>query len=144
MEKEYRDAVEFLVVYIHEAHAVDGAAPMGMGGKGRFGDGPLVEEPVTLAERKAIAQTCSGTLDMSPLRMLVDDMKDTAATAYAAHPDRLYLVGRDGKLVYAGGRGPMGFRPDELEDSIREMLGLEPKKRERSGGAKFGGRRRER
>lgn len=37
--------------------------------------------------------------------------------------DRLYLVGRDGRLTYAGGRGPMGFEPDELEAAIRVELG---------------------
>ena len=39
-----------------------------------------------------------------------------------ALPDRLYLVGKDGKITYAGGRGPRGFKPDELEDAIREEL----------------------
>ena len=113
------------MVYIHEAHAIDGKAPIA--------GGPVVEEPVTLDERKAIAQTCSGALDMSPLPMLVDDMKDTTATAYAAHPDRLYLVGKNGKIAYTGGRGPRGFNPDELEAWIRKELGLKPKKAEAAG-----------
>ena len=126
--------MEFLVVYIREAHALDGAMPMG--GKGA----PLVEEPLSIEERREVARACSGALDMSPLRMLIDDMKDTACKAYAAWPDRLYLVGVDGLVAFAGARGPRGFQPDALEDAIRVELGLPPLPRkpdedpEREGG----------
>ena len=116
------------MVYIKEAHALDGASPKR--GKGA----PVVEEPLTFDERKAVAQTCSGALDMSPLKMLIDDMKDTTSTAYAALPDRLYLVNKDGTLAYAGGPGPRGFLPDELEDAIREELELPKKERKAESG----------
>ena len=121
MEREYGKQVEFLMIYIHEAHAVDGTAPMSRG------RGPVIEEPITFEERKGIAKLCSGALDMSPLRMLVDDMDDSVATAYAAHPDRLYLVDEEGKVAYAGGKGPRGFSTTELEDALRAQLGLKPK-----------------
>lgn len=45
-------------------------------------------------------------------------MQDTANTAYGAWPDRLYLVGRDGRIAYKGGRGPSGFRPEALEEAL--------------------------
>ena len=38
--------------------------------------------------------------------------------SYSAKPDRMYLVGKDGKIAYAGGRGPFGFRVPELTDAI--------------------------
>ena len=121
MQAEYGERVEFLVVYITEAHALDGARPLGGGGN------PIVEEPITLDERKAVATTCERELDLSPLKVVIDDMKDTAGTAYSAHPDRLYLVGKAGKIAFAGARGPRGFRPDELEDAIRAELDLPTK-----------------
>jgi len=75
------------------------------------------------------------------MKILIDDMKNTAGTAYAGHPDRLFLVGKEGRIAYAGARGPRGFSPDELEDATREELGLEPLERKevdragrRSGG----------
>ena len=37
-------------------------------------------------------------------------------------PDRLYLVGVDGKVVYKGGRGPFGFRPADLSTAIEKYL----------------------
>lgn len=58
-----------------------------------------------------------------PLPALVDGIDDAVNRAYAAQPDRLFLVGRDGKIAYTGGRGPGGFKPAELEDAIREELG---------------------
>jgi hypothetical protein len=112
------------VVYIREAHALDGGSPKG-------GDGaPLVEEPATLDERKQIARTCSAKLDLAPLRTLIDDMEDTTSTAYAAFPDRLYLVGADGNIAFAGDKGPRGFSPDELEDAVRVALELPPLERD--------------
>ncbi len=55
--------------------------------------------------------------------MLIDDMKDSTAKNYGGYPDRLYLVGKDGKVVYQGGPGPRGFKPDELEEHLEEILG---------------------
>jgi hypothetical protein len=50
-------------------------------------------------------------------------MDDRVSEAYAAKPTRLYLVGEDGRVVYAGGLGPWGFKPRELEQAIKEYLG---------------------
>ena len=54
-------------------------------------------------------------------------MDNKVNRAYAAAPDRLYLVGKDGRVAYRGGRGPFGFKPDELEAAIRRELGIEAK-----------------
>ena len=42
--------------------------------------------------------------------------------AYAASPTRLYLVGADGRVAYAGGPGPFGFKPAKLGAAIEEYL----------------------
>lgn len=46
-------------------------------------------------------------------------------TAYAALPDRLYLVGLDGRVVYASGPGPFGFKPAELKEAMNKYLSQE-------------------
>lgn len=108
--------MQFYVVYIREAHALDSRSPMG-------GDGaPIVEDPKTLEERNAVATVCMTKLALDPMPALVDDLEDTANTAYAAWPDRLYLIGRDGNVAYHGFEGPFGFSPDELEDAILAEL----------------------
>ena len=59
------------------------------------------------------------------IRTYVDEMDDAVNTAYAAAPTRLYLVGRDGKVAYAGGLGPFGFKPKELGRAIENYLAAE-------------------
>jgi len=117
MWETYGDQVQFYIVYIREAHPVDGRSPLG------DGDYVIVEDPITLGERESVARTCLGRLELEPMPALVDDMEDTANRAYNAGPDRLYLVARDGSIAYRSGPGPFGFRPEELEAAIRAELG---------------------
>jgi Iodothyronine deiodinase len=122
MFKTHGRAVAFFVVYIREAHALDGRAPLG----GDDGN-PIVEEPKTLGERRDLCRVCVATLDLAPIPALVDGLDNRVAEAYDAAPDRLYLVGKDGRIAYRSGPGPYGFRPDELEQAILAELGAAPR-----------------
>ena len=87
------------------------------------GNMPIVEDPVTLAERKGVAKVCMTKLALEELPALVDNLDDKVNKAYAAWPDRLYLVGRDGRIAYHGGPGPFEFKSEELADAIKKELG---------------------
>lgn len=50
--------------------------------------------------------------------LLVDELDDRVGHAYSGMPDRLYLIGKDGRVMYKGGRGPFGFQPAEMEQSL--------------------------
>ncbi len=80
-----------------------------------------VYDPKTIEERRAVAGQCKATLQYGILTY-VDEMDDAVNKAYAAFPTRLYLVGLDGRVVYAGGLGPFGFKPAELRAAIKEYL----------------------
>jgi hypothetical protein len=54
--------------------------------------------------------------------VLVDRSDNAVASAYGGWPDRLYLVGRDGRIAFQGREGPFGFRPAELDAAIRAEL----------------------
>ena len=112
---KYRDRAAFLVVYIREAHAAD--TPYAL----RGGRGPQIDDPKTLLERQEVAKKCAGAVRFT-MPMVIDTLDDVAASAYAGHPDRLYIVGKDGRIAYKGGRGPRGFKPDEMEKSLQELL----------------------
>ena len=56
------------------------------------------------------------------MQVLVDDMKNTVATAYNAMPDRLFILKADGTIGYRGGRGPRGFKVDEMEQALEKIL----------------------
>ena len=103
-------------MYIREAHALDSRSPAGGNGN------PIVLDPTTMEEREEVARVCMAKLELKGIPALVDDIDDTANEAYAGWPDRLYLIGRDGKVAYHGGRGPFGFLPDELEAAIEAEL----------------------
>ena len=80
----------------------------------------LVEQPQTFEERLALARQCEAEMKLG-FPFVVDGMDDAVDRAWAGWPDRLYVVDRDGLVVYRGGKGPMGFRPDELEAVLAEM-----------------------
>lgn len=68
-----------------------------------------------------MAAACVLHLDLS-IPTLIDDMSNVVDDAYAASPDRLYLVGAEGRIACKSAPGPMGLKPDELEAGIIQML----------------------
>ncbi len=52
----------------------------------------------------------------------MDTIENEVAVAYTARPTRIYLIGRDGRVVYNPGIGPFGFNPDHLEPAIERTL----------------------
>ena len=108
--------------------------------------GKEIEDPVSDKERMKVANTCVAKLKL-PMPAVIDKIDNKVNDAYSGHPDRLYLVGKDGKVAFVGRRGPRGFRPDELEDAIKDELdklaGRKTKKRVRQDEqGDQGGRRR--
>jgi len=87
-------------------------------------DAVLYEQPTSLEERTEIANTCALRLDLS-IPTLVDDMTNSTDAKYYALPDRLYLVGRDGRIAYRGGPGPFGFVSADLEQALQRYLSKE-------------------
>ena len=87
-----------------------------------------VEQPVTTEERRGVAVEFLDDMELE-MPALLDNIDNKTSKDYASLPDRLYLVGKDGKIAYAGGRGPRGFKPDELADAIDQELGGGSKKK---------------
>jgi hypothetical protein len=124
--REYHDRVQFLLIYIREAHPVDGwwlgdGIASKVMSRGGFKAATDVHDPKTIEERRAVAGRCEDTLQYG-ISTYVDEMDDRVNQAYAASPTRLYLVGLDGRTVYAGGLGPFGFKPGELREAIDAYL----------------------
>jgi hypothetical protein len=114
----FRDDVEFLVVYVREAHPEDGWVL-----QENRDEEIAIPDPVTERERAAVAETCTARFALR-LPLALDGTDDAVARAYGGWPDRLYLVGRDGRIAYRGGEGPFGFLPEELEHAIERELAL--------------------
>ena len=111
----YRDQVEFLLVYLKEAHPADGWS-IQVNPKLRY-----VKDPVTETERFQVANSCMLDLAIT-IPCVIDSMDNSTMQAYNAFPDRLYLIGKNGRIVFKGGPGPWGFKPDQLEAAIEAEL----------------------
>ena len=103
-------------MYIREAHPTDEWQV-----ESNETEGILFAQPTTWEARNEIAQVCSLKLELS-IPTLIDDMENSTDLKYYALPDRLYLIGRDGRVAYRGGPGPFGFVASELERAIEEYL----------------------
>jgi hypothetical protein len=115
-----------MMIYIREAHPVDGWW-LGRGLLGfalklsRTKAATDIYDPQTIEQRRVVAGQCDDALKYG-IRTYVDEMDDAVNKAYAAWPTRLYLVGLDGRIEYAGGIGPFGFKPAELDRAIQGYL----------------------
>lgn len=102
MYQTHKSVAEFFIVYLREAHAAGSYWPADYAERLGIVDHSSLDDRCNVAERlygeKALTIPC-----------LIDDLNNTAARAYKAWPDRLYIIGRDGRIAMAGGRGPWGF-----------------------------------
>ncbi len=110
------DKADFLMVYVREAHPTDGWAM-----KSNEKVGVVVAQPTTLAERVSVAEQCAAKLNPT-MPLLVDDINDTVGNAYSGMPARLYVIDTQGKVAYKSGRGPFGFKPEEMEQALLMLL----------------------
>ena len=84
-----------------------------------------IAQPDTADERAEVAATCALRLAIR-MPVVVDRVDDTIARAYGALPDRLYLIGRGGRVAFQGDPGPFGFQPTALEAAIEKELAGSP------------------
>ena len=79
--------------------------------------------------RLLAAETLVSTLDamaaerdfrrLRQVPILVDSMTDAASKEFAALPERLYIIGEDGRIAYEGAPGPFGYKIDHLETWLK-------------------------
>ena len=113
LAKSHGDKAKFFSVYIREAHA-DGEDQVPR----NLEEDVIFEQPATTDERAEVATACMLRYNFS-FPMLLDNMENEAEEKYNSWPDRLYLIGPDGKIAYRGGMGPLYFDVDEFEEAVR-------------------------
>ncbi len=128
LQKRYKNKVAFISVYLKEAHPTD---------KWWLGETRTqqaifdwtktvgrrnLDEPETLQARRRAASNYRQQLYDNQLPIYVDTMDDQVGELYAAKPTRLYLIDKEGKVIYNPGFGPMSFNPKKLEEEIEKYL----------------------
>lgn len=84
-------------------------------------DGVLFRSPKDEAERAYVAGACVRKLGIK-FPALIDGFDNQAESAYTGWPDRLYLIGHGGRILYNNKPGPFGFHPEDLAEAIKTSL----------------------
>ena len=99
-------------MYIEEAHPSD---IWQMGSNIR--DQVIYRNPQSEGERTQVAQSCVRNLGIR-FPALIDGIDNTVERLYTGWPDRLYLIDREGRIVYKSAPGPFGFHPEPLDEAL--------------------------
>jgi hypothetical protein len=84
-------------------------------------DGVLFRSPKDEAERTSVAGACVRKLGIK-FPALIDNFDNRVESAYTGWPDRLYLIGQGGRILYKSKPGPFGFHPDDLAQAIKTSV----------------------
>ena len=106
----------FYIVYIREAHASDIWQD-----PDNLKDQVLYAEPKNDEERSQMGKLCIAKLGIK-FPAVVDGLDNRTERAYTGWPERLYVVGQDGRIAYKSGPGPYGFRPQDVADTLRRIV----------------------
>ncbi len=116
LRERYKDRATFVMVYVREAHPLDGWKM-----ESNTKVGVAVKQPTTTAERVAVCEQFRDRLKPG-MPVLVDEIGDPVGNAYSGMPARFYVVDPRGKVAYQSGRGPFGFKAGELEQALAMCL----------------------
>ena len=112
----YKDQARFLTVYIAEAHP-DDEWQMDSNREQNF----VFKQPRNFDQRKELAKILVDRLKYR-VPLAIDSMDNRTDKAFAAWPERIYILGEGGKILYKGGPGPFGFKPDEAEKALAGLV----------------------
>ena len=109
MAARFEGKADFVTLYIREAHPTDEWQM-----DSNVEQDVCYAQPTTLEERLVIARDFIERHQWR-LPLFVDDMQNSVDQVWAGWPERLYVIGTDGRIAYKGATGPFGFEPDEVE-----------------------------
>ena len=84
-------------------------------------DNVLFRSPKDETERAYVAGACVRKLGIR-FPAMIDGFDNQAESAFTGWPDRLYLIGKGGRVLYKSKPGPFGFHPKELAEAIKASV----------------------
>lgn len=103
--RRFANFVDFLIIYVDEAHPTDGFAMTRRD--------VSIRNHRNLDERIKAAQTLKD--QGVECDVAVDDISNPANEAYGVHDERLYIIQND-RVMYAGKYGMSGYSLDEVKE----------------------------
>jgi tetratricopeptide (TPR) repeat protein len=110
---KYHSTVPFLLVYIREAHTGD-TWQSTINQRQGIDWQPARSTP----EMQAHASSCVRKLKMN-FPAVVDTVEGQVESRYSAWPSRLYILGKDGRVLYRTRLSELDFHPAEIESAIQ-------------------------
>ncbi|HEX4166772.1 MAG TPA: tetratricopeptide repeat protein [Bryobacteraceae bacterium] len=114
--RRYHSQVQFLLVYIREAHATDNWQSTR-----NTRDNITLSPAVSYAEKRDHAAMCTRKLHL-PFPAVVDGMDGAVEKAYNAWPSRVFVVDEDGRIVYRSRLTELDFHPEDMEEALRRVI----------------------
>src|SRR5437588_301790 len=114
MAEKYKGRVEFLLVYIREAHPTDG-----MQAPRNAQDGIQISAAKDFGQKEEYASSCARNLGIK-FTTVVDNMDAKVELEYMGWPDRLYLIGRDGRIAWKGDADGGDALEKRLEGQVKK------------------------
>ena len=102
-------------MYIQEAHPTDLWTT-----ESNVRDRVLFASARTDGERGATASACVRNLGIH-IPAVLDGIDNKTERAYTGWPDRLYLIGTDGRVAFKTAPGPYGFSTRGLEQALQRV-----------------------
>ena len=81
----------------------------------------MFNQPRSFEERTRLAKILPERLKYR-IPVAIDTMDSRAERAYAAWPERIYVMAPGGRVVYKAEPGPFGFKPEVAEASLERLL----------------------
>jgi hypothetical protein len=85
-------------------------------------DNVCYAQPRSIEDRVAIANDFTKRYKF-PVPFGIDEMSNAANDAYAAWPERLYIIDDKGSISYKGGNGPFKYDPKEVRAWLAQRYG---------------------
>jgi hypothetical protein len=83
-------------------------------------DSVVFASPKNEDERAFVAGACVRKLGIK-FPAVLDEFGNSTEQAYTGWPDRIYLVGQDGRVAYKSKPGPFGFKAEELSAALGRL-----------------------
>jgi hypothetical protein len=85
-------------------------------------DNVCYAQPKRMEDRVAIANDFTQRYKYT-VPFGIDEMTNVANDAYAAWPERLYIIDASGRISYKGGNGPFQYDPKEVRAWLAQRYG---------------------
>jgi Iodothyronine deiodinase len=81
----------------------------------------VFNQPRSFDERRELAKILVERLKYR-MPLAIDAIDNRADQAFAAWPERIYVIAPGGRVAFKGEMGPFGFHPEEAEKALAALI----------------------